>query len=52
MYTLLDLPMFDLYTIGSKRVYNPRDIMDLDLKYKTPFTPYFKGTNLKFSLEK
>jgi hypothetical protein len=50
--TLLDLPKFDLHALGSKRVYTLRDIVDLTLKSKTPFTQYFKGTNLKFALEK
>jgi hypothetical protein len=52
VYTLLDLPKFDLHTLGSKRVYTPRDILDITLTSKTPFTQYFKGTNLKFALDK
>jgi hypothetical protein len=52
VYTLIDLPKFDLHALGSKRVYTPRDIVDLNIKPKTPFTQYFKGTNMKFALEK
>jgi hypothetical protein len=50
VYTLLDLPKFDLHALGSKRDYTPRDIVDLTLTSKTPFTQYFKGTNLKFCI--
>jgi hypothetical protein len=52
VYTLLDLPKFDLHALGSKMNYNLRDIVDLTLTSKIPFTQYFKGTNLKFPLEK
>jgi hypothetical protein len=52
VHTLLDLPKFDLHALGSKRDHTHRDIVDLTLTYKTPFTQYFKGTNMNFSLEK
>jgi len=52
VYVVLDLPKFDLHFIGSKRDYTPRDIVDISLTYKTPFSQYFKGANLSFSLEK
>jgi hypothetical protein len=52
VYTLLDLPEFDLHALWSKMDYTPRDILGLTLTSKTPFTQYIKGTNLKFALEK
>jgi hypothetical protein len=51
VYTL-DLLLFDLHTLGSKRVCTPRDFVDLTHAFKTPFTQFLKGTNLKFALEK
>jgi hypothetical protein len=31
VYTLLDLPKIDLHALGNKRVYTPKDIVDLTL---------------------
>jgi hypothetical protein len=50
VYTLLDLFKFDLHALGSKRNYTPRDIVNLTLTSKTPFTQYFKGTNMNFCI--
>jgi hypothetical protein len=52
VYTLLDLPKLHFHSLGSKTVYTPRDIVDINLKYKTLFTQYFKGINMKFALDK
>jgi hypothetical protein len=43
VYTLLDLPKFDWHDLESKWVYTPRDIVDLTLNSKTPFTQYLKA---------
>jgi hypothetical protein len=52
VYTLLDLPKFDLHALGSKRVYTPRDIVDLTLTIQDSINQYLGGTNLEFALEK
>jgi hypothetical protein len=52
VYTLQDLLKFDLHALRSKRDYTPRDIVDINIKSKTPFIQYFKGNNLNFSWEK
>jgi hypothetical protein len=39
VYTLLDLPKFDLHALGSKRVYTPRDIVDLTLTIQDSIYP-------------
>jgi hypothetical protein len=41
VYTLLDLPEFDLLALGSKRDHTPRDIVDITLTIQDLIYPIF-----------